>query len=529
KLVGDGGAIVEASAAEEISAAAVEEPVFGQEADEVVANCRFGVATGNNATQRQWVDDVGAGWWMDFAVNYTEPAANGAEFNHLIWVEQKKDAHGNYLDDYTVIPSMDGDSLGYLVQRRPGRMWLIGNEVDRGPDPPPFSGAGQGDTFPQLYARIYHDVYHYIKAWDPTALVAPSSLVQFTPGRQQYLDIVWDTYMARYGKPMPVDFWNMHLYILPEVTPSGRPNNIASVALGTDPALGMLESGDNPAKCSLANVYCLAEHDDMDVFAEQVVRMRTWMKNHGYQNSPLVITEYSILYKYEVSGGTCSVMDEFGNCFEPARVSQFTRNSFNYLLTAADPALGYPYDNYKLVQQWIWYGMYNVGSFSVSNLAASNSEPLVLTASGQIFRDMTRAQPATVNLIAAEAYARSVRSSDDGTSATLTVLMRNNGNTRVNEPITVTFYRDAALTEVVGQTTVPAPDADFTGMTGCAVRGLEVEVQANWQEELNTGDYFFWAKVDSSSSITEVREDDNVIIGKLKILPVGAFVPLVTR
>ncbi|MGD8805472.1 MAG: CARDB domain-containing protein, partial [Chloroflexota bacterium] len=128
-----------------------------------------------------------------------------------------------------------------------------------------------------------------------------------------------------------------------------------------------------------------------------------------------------------------------------------------------------------------------------------------------------------------EAYARSVRSSDDGTSATLTVLMRNNGNTRVNEPITVTFYRDAALTEVVGQTTVPAPDADFTGMTGCAVRGLEVEVQANWQEELNTGDYFFWAKVDSSSSITEVREDDNVIIGKLKILPVGAFVPLVTR
>jgi hypothetical protein len=256
--------------------------------------------------------------------------------------------------------------------------------------------------------------------------------------------------------------------------------------------------------------------------------MRTWMKNHGYQNYPLLITEYSLLYQYEANGDTCSVMDEFGRCFDPARVSQFTSNSFNYLLTAADPDLGYPYDNNKLVQQWMWYGMYRVGNFSASNLAASGSDPLVLTDPGQIFYDMARAEPATVNLIAAEAYGQQAKSEDGVTSAKLTVVMRNNGNTRVNEPISVTFYRDAALTEIIGQTTVPAPDADFTGMTGCAVRDLAHHFQASWLEELGTGDYQFWAKVNSSGSIIEDSEDDNVVSGMFKILPAGMFIPLVT-
>ncbi|MGD8805471.1 MAG: hypothetical protein PVH65_06450 [Chloroflexota bacterium] len=527
KLFRTGGAIVEAGAPEEDPAVAIEEPVFGQEADEVVANCRFGVATGKNTTHYEWIDDLGAGWWLDFQLNYEDPPANGAEYAHLIWVEQKKDASGNYLDDYDIIPPMDGDILGYLLDRRPGRMWIIGNEVDRGPDPPPDTGIGQGDTQPELYARIYHDVYHYIKAWDPTALVTPSALVQFTPGREQYLDIVWDTYMDLYGSPMPADFWNMHLYILPERKPNGSPNNIANVALGTDLSLGIYESGGDPAKCSLDTVYCFAEHDNMDAFAEQVVRMRTWMKDHGYQNYPLLITEYSLLYKYEVDGDTCSVMDEFGNCFEPARVSQFTSNSFNYLLTEADPELGYPYDNHKLVQQWMWYGMYRAGNFSVSNLAASESDPLVLTESGQIFHDMTRAEPASVNLMPSEAYGLQGRSTGGETTVTLFAVMRNNGNSRVNEPITLTFYRDAGLTQVIGQTTVPAPDADFMGMTGCAVRGLKVSVQASWQEELSSGEYPFWVKVDSSGSIDELDEADNVTNGIFRIAPAGTFIPLV--
>jgi hypothetical protein len=408
-------------------------------------------------------------------------------------------------------------------------MWIIGNEVDRGPNPSD-GRIGQGDSMPQMYARMYHEIYNYIKTWDPTALVTPSALVEFTPGRAKYLDIVYDTYLARYGKPMPVDFWNMHLYILPEVKPDGTPNDIATVALGTSPALGIKESGGDPAKCSLANVYCMAEHDDPAVFSEQVVRMRQWMKDHGYQNYPLIITEYSLLYKYvkySNTPGDCDWKDENGQCFTPERARDFAVNTFNYMESAADPSLGYPLDNNRLVQQWMWYSIFQTTDFATSNLATSGSGTLNLTLAGQAFSTASRAEAPTVNLFATQANGQVGSVSDGKTSVKLNVVMRNNGNTRPNQPIDVTFYRDAALTQVIGQATVPAPSGDFYGMTGCAVRSLKVPVQAVVQEELSPGDYPFWAKVDSSGSISEPNESDNVISGTFRIVPTGVFIPLI--
>lgn len=528
-LAGDEGATLETVAAAESGAATVDEPALGEDADETVANCRFGVATNKNSSQYQWIDDVGAGWWLSFQPDYTTPPANGAEYAHLVWVQQKKNANGDYLDDFIVNPPMSNNSLGYLLQRRPGRLWIIGNEIDRGPNSD--GSPGQGDTMPQMYARIYHDVYHYIKQWDPTALVTPSSLVQFTPGRAQYLDIVYDTYLALYRKPMPVDLWNMHLYALPELRTDGTPNDIASVAVGTDPALGIYESGGWASRCPLDNVYCLAEHDDLDVFADQVVRMRTWMKNHGYQNYPLIITEYSLLYNYEVRGDTCSVMDEYGECFDPPRVKAFASGSFDYLLNAKDPELGYPYDGGRLVQQWMWYSMHRVGNFSASNIAMNDYSPLHLTQPGQAFYDAAHADPATINLMTTEVHDAAGRvSGEAGTiSANLSIEMRNNGNTRVNRPIKVTFYRDAALKKVMGTATVPAPDADFVGMTGCAVRGLTVTVNAVWEETLSPGNYPFWVKVDSDNSIAEPNEADNIATGTFLVPVESVHLPVLLR
>jgi hypothetical protein len=527
-FTGDEGATVEAVASEESGATTAAETEIGENTEDTVANCRYGAATKSSSSQYQWLDDMGAGWWLDFQVNYSDDKApaNQAEYAHVIWVEQKKNASGDYLNDYDVVPTMENDSLGHLIQNRPGRMWIVGNEVDRGPNPPPGNEPGQGDTMPQMYARIYHDVYHYIKQWDPTALVTPSALVEFTPGRAQYLDIVWNTYKTVYGKSMPVDFWNMHLYILPEVTPDGSPNNIANVALGTNPALGIHMSGGDPAKCALNDVYCMAEHDDPDVFAEQVVRMRQWMKDHGYRNYPLIITEYSLLYKYELTANGCEWKDEFGNCFTPQRVRNYAADTFNYLNTATDPNLGYPYDNNRLVQQWMWYSMHQTTHFATSNLATDGSGTLDLTLAGQAFSNATRAEPASVNLIATEPR-MAPASADDGTvTARLSVTMRNNGNTRVDQPIKVTFYRDAALTQVIGSKTVPAPDADFVGMTGCSVRGITVGLNATWNEDLAGGEHSYWVKVDSDGLIAEGNEGDNVAVGKLLVAPGGVFIPL---
>ena len=69
------------------------------------------------------------------------------------------------------------------------------------------------------------------------------------------MQIVWDTYAALYGTPMPVDVWNMHIYILPEV------QGIGGVALGTDPSLAYgfayTHTSGEP------NVYTLGDHDNM--------------------------------------------------------------------------------------------------------------------------------------------------------------------------------------------------------------------------------------------------------------------------
>ena len=536
-LTGDGGAVAEAVAQEQAGATfvadttAVEETVLGADEEQMVANCRYGTATDKFSGYQKWVDDLGAGWWLDFQVNYTEPADNGAEYAHLIWVEQAKDADGNYLNGYLTSPSMDRDSLGYLLLRRPGRMWILGNEVDRGPDPGQISG-GQGDTMPEMYARIYHDLYYYIKAWDPTALVTPSALVQVTPGRIQYLDKVWNAYKALYGEQMPVDLWNIHLYILAELRRDGNPSYFSSIALGTDPALGMLEFGGDVAECGLDNVYCVAEHDSIDAFSGQVRRMRTWMKAHGYKDKPLIITEYSLLLPYELRPEPegCWVKDEFGNCFTPERVRDFAAASFNYLETATDPDLGYQYDNDRLVQQWLWYGMYRTGLGKTSNLAAAGAEPLSLTPAGQAFAEATRAEAAYVNLFPTEANNPGGSIGVGGhVSARLTVAIRNNGNTRVNEPITVTFYGDEDLTQVLGTKTIQAPDEDFPGMTGCAVRPIWVSVDATWENGITPGEHRYWAKVDSSGSIDESDETDNVISGVILLVPVGSFLPLVMR
>lgn len=524
-LIGDGQAIAEAGNT------ALEVPSSGTGETQMVANCRYGTAVEKNSGSQKWLDELGAGWWLDFQVNYTDPAQNGAEYAHLIWVEQDKDAHGNYLNSYQVNPDMQSNSLGYLLLRRPGRMWIIGNEVDRGPDPGQLSG-GQGDTRPEMYARIYHDVYHYIKEWDPTALVTPSALVQFTPGRAQYLDKVWDTYNSRYGEPMPVDLWNMHLYILPEMRNDGTPSLFANIALGTDPAVAMLEFNGDINRCQKDNVYCLYEHDSQTVFADQVRRMRQWMKDHGYRSKPLIITEYSILLPYEVRPQPegCWVKDEFGNCFTPQRVRNFAQGTFGFLESETDPNLGYPYDNNRLVQQWLWYAVYRNGLGKASNLLVSDSAPLNLTPAGAAFSQATRAEAAHVNLVATEALNTPGSVGGGGSvSAKIGITVLNNGNTRVNEPVTVTFYRDQALTKELGSKTIPAPDADFMGLTGCAVRSMRVDVNAIWPAGLKPGDYRYWAKVDSSGSVAESNESDNVAGGHIQMIPVAGFLPLVKR
>ena len=68
------------------------------------------------------------------------------------------------------------------------------------------------------------------------------------------------------------------------------------------------------------------------------------MAQRGYQDRPLIVSEYGIL-----------MPEDFG--FSPDRVASFMTSTFDYFLTAADPDLGYPADGHRLVQLWCWYSL----------------------------------------------------------------------------------------------------------------------------------------------------------------------------
>lgn len=516
------------------TAETVYEPGPGTIAASEGPNCRYGVAA-LSQQQADWLDDFGAGWYLSFNTNVVS-APNNAEFVPVITVKQEKTEEGVYLPTYKIKPRLTDNGLGAVIDLRPGALWIVGNEVDRGPDPGQIY-VNQGDTFPDVYARAYHDVYTFIKNRDPLAQVANSALVQVTPGRIQYLDIVWNTYLQVFGVPMPVDVWNMHLYILPEVNPAGEPNNIANIALGTDPARGISESydpngdpftpPDHKDTCPLDEVYCYAEHDDMAVFVEQIVAMRTWMRDHGQQNKPLILSEFSILYPYIVDpDGTCWITDEYGNCFTWDRVINFLNNAFSNLESMADPNLGYPLDNDRLIQQWLWFSVNHQGVGDVSNLIAG--DPPVMTEVGQAYQAFVANQPTSINLLA-DSVASPVLFTPTPTgtvSANLSVSIRNNGNVSPGSSFQVTFFEDEERSIPIGSATVQAPGPNNYGMTGCARR--EILSGVIW-DDLDTGAYRYWVEIDSEGGIEESEEGDNVSSGIVIVNPQQVFTPITAR
>ena len=244
-------------------------------------------------------------------------------------------------------------ALGALVDANPGATWLIGSEPDC---------IWQDDVLPEEYARIYHDLYAFIKSRDRMSQVAAGGIVQPTPLRLQYLDLVLAAYQARYGRSLPVDLWHIHNAILNEE----RGGWGADIPPGIEANQGVLRSVD--------------DNDSMPIFRSQVRAFRQWMIDRGYGGYPLIITEYGIL-----------MPDDYG--FDVPRVNLFMTNTFAYLATATDAALGAPWDGGRLVQRWAWFSLderpYNPVTGAGFNGNLFNPETKVITAHGEHFAGLT--------------------------------------------------------------------------------------------------------------------------------------------
>lgn len=223
-------------------------------------------------------------------------------------------------------------SLTTVIQENPGSLWFIGSEPDR----QEYVRAGR-------YAELYHEFYTFLKAQDPTCQVGIGGVVQSTPIRLQYLDMILAAYYEDQGVAMPVDVWNIHNYVLREADDWG-----GGIPPETDPELGIL--------------YAIQEHDMLDPhptdpkklgWKRHITLMREWMRDRGYRDRPLVISEYGIL-----------MPDWPGYDYDYPRVRDFMLATFDWMLTYADSATGYPADGNRLVQAWAWYSLnYNEPPF----------------------------------------------------------------------------------------------------------------------------------------------------------------------
>lgn len=283
-------------------------PPFPSESD------RFGVGLAGPAESilAYDVESLGVGWYVNWNIAVTPPHPNGVAFMQDIRLS------GGNLSSL-----QDVETIQAALQANPGAVWLIGNEPD---------SIWLDNCTPVQYAVAYNEWYHFVKAHDATAKVAFGGLVQATPLRILYLDRVWQAYQDAYGEQMPVDVWVVHGFIFPEV----RGGWGADIPPGMD------------ADAHLGMQYEIRDHDDMDIFAEQIVRFRQWMADHGQREKPLVVNEYGITVWPDI-------YDEDGQQFTDERVIAFMHVTFDYFLTATDPDLGYTADGNRLVQAWAWY------------------------------------------------------------------------------------------------------------------------------------------------------------------------------
>jgi hypothetical protein len=494
----------------------------------ITNNCRYGVA-GGQADYLGWIgaQNLGIGWNLDFSAHDPDHRIVGSEYVQVIRVLQGRDSSGNYLNTYDVNPPLTDGGLGAVIADNPGSLWLVGNEPDRGPTVPTDPNRVQDDTFPAIYAMAYHDIYGFIKSHDPNAQVANAGLVEVTPGRLQYMDMVWAAYQNAYNTTMPVDVWNMHLYVLPEATHDGlAPNEIAGVAKGTTLALAMKEGTyivGVTKWCSKPGYLCTAAHDSIPEFGKQVVAMRTWLKAHGQQNKPLILSEFGLLYPDIPDNNPqgCWVYDEYGKCFPPARAAQFLIDSFNYLTATTSVSLGDPLDNNRLVQQWLWYSLNGTpGAGSISDLITP-TVPLTYTVVGQAFRDTAHAMPQTINLFATRTQFKSLMVTGDQMTVTVLVGVMNNGSIAASVPTTVTVYANAARTQ-------PMSSGFLMNSPGCARR--ETFANVSWSLPATaTGTYNYYIRIDPGNALGETTMSDNDIQGTLNLTPTRILLPIIHR
>ena len=444
-------------------------------------NCHFGAGERYRPVMSYTISSLNLGWYVDWKTQTSPARPGGVEYVQMLHVSG-------------TAYSPSGLTLADRIAANPGTLWLIGNEPDC---------IYQDQVLPQDYAQAYHDAYVFIKGHDPTARVSAGGIVQPTPLRMQYLDIVLDTYASLYGEPLPTDAWSIHSFILRESDCDVHPDSCwgADIPPGITADVGML--------------YTLDDTDNLEIFRQRIVQFRQWMRDRGYRNIPLVITEYGTLIPYYDPDSL--YYDSQGNPFDEARARDFMYGTFNFLLTASDLSLGYPPDENRLVQRWLWYSLDDTTTYGG---ALFNPSTLSIRQLGADFGAYTGAIAPTVDLFAVDVgqVGPVPYSPTDPVTMTLRARLSNIGNVAIPQPVTIRFLD--------GEGYQIGSDQVISGtMPGCA----EVEeVTLAWLN-VAPGAHVVRMVVDPEEEVSEGNEDNNAVDGLVLVAKEQVFLPLVIR
>ncbi len=300
----------------------------------------YGVTHGIENVPTSILSQLQAGWYVNWGSAPNAPHPNGLRYVQII-----------RLTPTSYVPR--GEELRRIILKNPGSLWLVGNEPD---------SIYQDNQTPEQYVEKYHEIYTFIKRVDPSARVAIGGVIQATPLRLRYLDLIWAKYRERYGMDMPVDVWNVHNFILREARVYCSPGGVWGAYI--PPGL--------PDNCG--EQYAINDHDNMTIFRRQIYAFRRWMKEKGQQNKPLIVSEYGILFPEELG-------------FTEQRVERFMLATFDFFMNARDPDLGYLLDDGRLVQQWAWFSL-DETSFEWGTTHSALYDPVrkELTPLGKVFR-----------------------------------------------------------------------------------------------------------------------------------------------
>lgn len=465
-------------------------------AQDPFANCRLGVGGRDQPHVGDYdITQLNIGryldWWFSSAPHSDSDLGLPADIEYLQTVHVHQDKGDDWWgpprvyasDNYKTSPSLS--QVANMAASQSGSLWLIGNEIDRVDWWDTDGWGGQNEITPEVYATAFHEIRDVIKTADPTARIGIGSVVQPTPLRLEYLDRVWNSYVAQYGYSMgnDIDVWNVHGFILREVRDSWG----AEVPAGLDDLGGFLHGANIPT--------VLAAHHDLDYFQEFTEELREWMAAHGERNKPLINTEYGILYK---SLGGYVITDQ--------QVDDFLTGSLYYLLTATDEETGFPADKNRLVQSWFWYSLND--EIWNGNLFDPNTQ--ALTRFGTTWEEFAThpgnpmASQPQHNLLVANLRAepnRFVISPGETVTVTLFVDVANSGNIATSTGGNFVEFWDGLPNASGSNLLATRPVADLPGCGGFAT------VEAEWPINRGIGVHTWYAEVAPISSETDYEDN----------------------